>query len=446
MSELLGPLFDDADVAAVFSAQGQLAALLEVEVALARALAGAGVIPAAAVGPIAGAARAPWYDPEALAAETAGAGNVVIPLVRALTERVAAADPEAARWVHWGATSQDIQDTALVLQLGRAVPRVLASLARAAGAAADHARRHARTPMAGRTWLQQAAPITFGLKAAGWCDALDRTGARLAEAHSRAATLQLGGATGTLAALGADALAVADAMARDLGLAAPALPWHAHRDRVAALAAALGIAAGALGKIGRDLALLSQTEVAEVHEAAAGGSSTMPQKRNPVGATVAIAASIRAPGLVATALAAMGQEHERGAGGWQAEWETIPALVRLTGGAARAIAGALETLVVDPERMRANLDLTQGLDASEAASFALARVLGRQPAHRLVQAAAARAAAENRPLVDVLAVDPDVSGRWSRADLERLLDPAAHLGSAEALVARVLASRGGAGA
>jgi 3-carboxy-cis,cis-muconate cycloisomerase len=445
MSELLDPLFGDPEISAIFAPRGQLQALLDVEVALAEALAGAGAIPEGAVGPIRAAARAELYDPAEIAAGAARAGNLVIPLVRALTARVEGTDAAAARFVHWGATSQDVLDTALVLQLRAALPVLVGSIRRAADAAADHARRHAGTPMAGRTWLQQATPITFGLKAAGWCETLDRAAGRLEESLARASVLQLGGAAGTLAALGDHALPVASAMARALELTLPPAPWHAHRDRLADLASALGIATGGLGKIGRDLGLLAQTEVAEAFEAAPGGSSTMPQKRNPVGAAVALAAAIRTPGLVATMLGAMSQEHERAMGGWQAEWETLPELVRLTGGAARAVAQALETLVVDPSRMRANLGLTRGLIAAEAAGMALGATLGRARAHDLVQAASVRAAAEGRPLAEILAEAPEVRDRWSRADLDRLLDPERYLGSAEALVARVLAARGTAG-
>ncbi len=446
MSELLEPLFGDPEVTALFSARAQLQTLLDVEVALAEALAEVGTIPKRAVDPIRAAARAERYDIAAIAAGAVRAGNVIIPLVEALTAQVGQTDPEAARFVHWGATSQDILDTALVLDLRKAASLIVRSVRQAADAAAALARRHASTPMAGRTWLQHATPITFGLKAAGWCEALDRAANRLESSAADAAVLQFGGAAGTLAALGSSGLPVGAALARILGLTLPAAPWHAHRDRLAELVTALGIAAGTLGKIGRDLALLAQTEVAEAFEASPGGSSTMPQKRNPVGAAVAIAASLRAPGLVATVLGAMTQEHERGIGGWHAEWETIPDLVRLTAGSARVMAQALGTLVVDSDRMAANLRQAGGLIAAEAVAMALADTLGKHRAHQLVQNAAARAIQDQRPLAEILAEDPDVSGRWTRAELNRLLDPAQYLGSAEALVERVLATRGRANA
>jgi 3-carboxy-cis,cis-muconate cycloisomerase len=293
-------------VAAHFSGVARLQAMLHVEAVLADAEASAGVIPRAAAEAIRRAARAELYDPLAIESEARHAGNLAIPLVRHLTARVGSTDVASARYVHWGATSQDIIDTALVLQLRESVPIIIGDLARAADAAAGHARRHAQTPMAGRTWLQQATPITFGLKAAGWLDALDRVTGSLRSALDAALVLQLGGASGTLAALGDKGPAVATAMGQALTLTVAAIPWHAHRDRLATLACALGVATGTAGKIARDLGLLAQTEVAEAHEPAdaAGGSSSMPHKQNPVRAAIAIAAAVRAPGRVATMLSA----------------------------------------------------------------------------------------------------------------------------------------------
>ena len=304
--------------------------MLDVEVALVEALASEGLIPASCIAAVRDAARAELYEPEALALAAAQAGNMAIPLVEMLTAKVASADPAAARYVHWGTTSQDIIDTGLVLQIRAAVPSIQTDLQRAAAGAIALARLHADTPQVGRTWLQHATPITFGLKAAGWADALGRSRMRLAEAFDGALVLQFGGAAGTLAALGGRGIAVAEALGARLDLRVPELPWHAHRDRLVNLATALGIAAGTLGKIARDLALLAQTEVNEAHEAPADGrgrSSAMPQKRNPVAASLALAAAVRAPGLVSTMLAAMPQEHERGLGGWQAEWDTLPELI-----------------------------------------------------------------------------------------------------------------------
>jgi 3-carboxy-cis,cis-muconate cycloisomerase len=299
--------------------------------------------------------------------------------------------------------------------------------------------------MPGRTWLQQATPITFGLKAAGWADALDRTRRRVATALDDALVLQFGGAAGTLAALGSHGLAVTDALAARLGLRAPDSPWHAHRDRLAQLACALGVATGTAGKIARDLSLLAQTEIGEATERPVegrGGSSTMPQKRNPVAASVALAAALRAPGLVATMLGAMVQEHERGLGGWQAEWDTLPDLVLVSAGGARAVADALESLSVDTERMRANLDASGGTLLAESVAMALAESLGTREAHACVAAACRRAASERRPLADVLNDDPVVTRHLDRAEIARRLSPDHYLGVAHAFIVRVLSRLG----
>jgi 3-carboxy-cis,cis-muconate cycloisomerase len=420
--------------------RAHLQAMLEVEAALAEAEASLNIIPEDAARAIRAAARSDLYDIAALEAAAERAGNPAIPLVRELTGRVAATDVQASRYVHWGATSQDVIDTAMVLQLREAVPAVIADLGRAADAAAAHARRHAATIMAGRTWLQQATPITFGLKAAGWVDALDRTASSLRHALAGALMLQFGGASGTLAALGEHGPAVTAAVAARLGLGVPAIPWHAHRDRFAALACAMGVTTGTAGKIARDLALMAQTEIAEAHEpsGAGGGSSTMPQKQNPVRAGIAIAAAVRVPGLVATMLSAMPQEHERGIGGWQAEWDTLPDIVALAGDAARALAGALEDLVVEPERMRHNLDATGGLIMAEAIAMRLAPALGKMEAHDRLERAARVAAAESRAFVEVLAGDPIVSGALDPSELTRALSPEHYLGSAAAFVDAVL--------
>lgn len=426
-----------------FSPYARIQAMLDVEAALADAEASTGIIPREAATVIAAAAEAHLYDIAAIESEAERAGNLAIPLVRQLTSRVAATAPEMARYVHWGATSQDIIDTGLVLQLRASVPVILQDLARAADAAAKHAERHAKTTMAGRTWLQQATPVTFGFKAAGWCDALDRAGGRVESRLTDASVLQFGGASGTLAAFGGRGPAIAVSLGNALRLSVPTMPWHAHRDRLAALACALGVATGTAGKIGRDLALLAQTEVGEAHEPAsnAGGSSTMPHKRNPVRASAIVAAAVRVPGLVATVLSAMLQEHERGLGGWQAEWPVIPDLVIAAGEAARALADALDALVVDPARMRANVDLTGGLTQSEAVSMRLAQTVGKPEAHTIVERAAARASDEHRSFSDVLAAEPSVAQALSRSDLDQLLSPDGYLGSAEAFVANVLARR-----
>ena len=435
-------LFGDPAVDALLTDTSRVAAMLRFERALAKAEASTDVIPARAVAAIVRHADISSYDLSSLAAEAVLAGNLAIPLVRQLRERVAHLDADAARYVHWGATSQDVIDSGMVLQLRDATAIVLGSLLRASDAAGALAARHAATVMAGRTWLQHATPITFGLKAAGWMSALDRVRAHVADARERSLVLQLGGASGTLAALGRRGPDVAIAMGKELDLAMPELPWHAHRDRFAIFACALGVATGTMGKIARDISLLAQTEVAEAFEGAAdgrGGSSTMPQKRNPVGASVVLAASVRAPGLVATMLAAMPQEHERGLGGWQAEWETLPELVHLTGGAARHIGEMLAGLEVDVERMRANADMTNGVSLAESVSMALAEHIGKFDAHRTIGAASRRALAETRPLADVLAEMPEVTRYLSREDIARLLTADRYLGASEAFVRAALA-------
>ena len=437
-SDLLGPLFGDAEVSAYLSDRARVQAMLEVEAALAEVEAELGVIPRQAVAAIQAAAHAEQFDLGAIAAAAAGDGNLAIPLVRQLTHAVEAIDRDAARYVHWGTTSQDIIDTGLVLQLQRAVPPILGHLDRGMAAAAAHARRYVDTPMSGRTWLQQSTPITFGIKAAGWLDAMSRQRKALADALEQTRVLQFGGASGTLASLGEHGAAVADRLAAKLRLRSPAIPWHAYRDRPAYFACVLGVTCGTLGKIGRDVSLLAQTEVAEAAEGHGGGSSAMPHKQNPVGASVAIAAAIRAPGLVATMLAAMPQEHERGLGGWQAEWTTLPELVRLTAGTSRAIARVIEGLEIDETRMRANLESTDGLIASEAVAMALADYVGRSEAHGIVEVAARRARERGSTLIDILAADPAVSRYLTRDDLERHLSPERYVAAARTLVERVI--------
>jgi len=443
-SSLSGPLFGDAKVGEQMSDRARLQAMLDVEAALADVQADLGLIPRTAVAPIRGAAQVDRYDLNAIAAEAASDGVLTIPVVRHLTRQVETIDPDAARYVHWGATSQDIMDTALVLQLQRAMPPLFALLDRAIAAAATHARRHIDTVMAGRTWLQQSTPVTFGLKAAGWLDALARDRKALAAALDDVRVLQCGGASGTLAAFGDHGIAVAERLASRLDLMAPDLPWHTHRDRLARFGCALGVTCGTLGKIGRDISLLAQTEIGETAEGKGGGSSAMPHKQNPVGASVALAAAVRAPGLVATLLAAMPQEHERGVGGWQAEWETVPDLMLLTAGASRAVATLLEELVVNETRMRQNLMMTRGLIASEAVAMALAVHVGRSEAHRLVEEAARRARNTGGTFGDALAADPAVTRHLTRAEIDRHLAPERYIGAARALVERVVRRSAGA--
>lgn len=440
---LLSSLFGDPALDAHFDDRAHLQGLLDFEAALARAEAEAGIIPVTAAAMITAACRADFYDRPAIAAAAATAGNTAIPLVKALTARVAADDAEAARWVHWGATSQDAIDTGLVLQCRAALGQLESGWAKLEAALAALAGRHATTPEIGRTWLQHAVPISFGLKVATWLSQAMRAGDRLAAAGREAMALQFGGAAGTLAALGPEGLRVGALLAAQLNLVLPDLPWHGQRDRLGALAAALGLAIGALGKIARDVSLLSQSEIAEVAEPAGdgrGGSSTMPHKRNPVACAVALAAAERAPGLVATMLAAQTGEHERSLGPWQAEWETLPQLFHLLGGSLRQMVLAIEGLVVDPARMAVNIDVTRGLVFAEAVSMALAAKIGRALAHHVVEQASHRAVAEGRHLALILAAEPTVTAHLDTAGLHALFDPARYLGQSAAFTARVLAS------
>jgi 3-carboxy-cis,cis-muconate cycloisomerase len=417
-----------------------LQAMLDVEAALARAQARLGLLPADHAEAIARACRAEAFDLAAIGAAAAASGNPVVPLVRALTEALPGAAADA---VHHGATSQDVLDSAAMLVAHRALGPLLDDLARAAAAAAALADAHRGTVMAGRTLLQQALPVTFGLKAAGWLVGLDEAAARLEELRRARLAVQLGGAAGTLAALGGSGVEVLGVLAGELGLAEPVLPWHTLRTRVAELAGALGVAAGVAGKVARDVTLLAQTEVAEVRErgpAGRGGSSTLPHKRNPVAAVAALACAEQAPGLAATLLAAMVQEHERAAGAWHAEWRPLTDLLRTTGSAVAWLRDSLERLEIDPERMRRNLDASGGLLLAERVTAALAPGLGRLAAHRLVQQVSTETLASRRPLAEVLHDRPEVHDLLDPEEIEHLLDPSGYLGSAEAFVDRALRS------
>lgn len=443
-SHLLDSLFGSPAVGAIFSDHGRLQGMLDFEAALAEAEARVGVIPAAAASAISAKCRAELFDPTTLAEATARAGNPAIPLIMHLTALVAVDAPEAAQFVHWGATSQDAMDTGLVLQLRDALVPIDSDLTRLADALAALAAAHKLTLLPGRTWLQHALPVTFGLKAAGWLDAIERHRIRLATLQPRLLALQFGGAAGTLAAFGDHGLAVAAALAEELELTLPDIPWHTQRDRLAELATTCGMIVGTLGKIARDLSLLMQTDVGEAFEPAAegrGGSSTMPHKRNPVTSAVVMAAATRAPGLAATLLASMVQEHERGLGGWHAEWLVLPELVVLTAGALSQMADTMANLEVDADRMKANLDVTQGLIMAEAVTLALGSKLGRLAAHERVEAACRRAVSEGRHLREVLAEDAVVTAQLGTLDFDRLFDPHNYIGAAAALVERVLAAR-----
>ncbi len=441
-NQLFDAYFTAPAMRAIFCDAGRVQGMLDFEAALARAEARVGLIPAEAVAPIEAACKAELYDYPALAQAIATAGNSAIPLVKALGKRIAATDPEAERYVHLGATSQDAMDSGLVLQLRAAIGLLENDLAKLANALATQAERHIDTPLAGRTWLQQATPVTLGMKLAGVLGAVTRHRQRLAELKPRLLCLQFGGASGSLAALGDAGWAVSGALAQELQLTLPEQPWHTQRDRLVEFASLLGMIAGSLGKLGRDLSLLMQTEAGEVFEPSApgkGGSSTMPHKRNPVSAAVLIGAATRAPGLMATMLAAMPQEHERSLGLWHAEWETLPELCCLVSGALQQALVVVPGLEVDAARMRANLELTQGLVLAEAVSIALAQKIGRDAAHHLIEQCCKQAVREGAHLRAVLGASAEVSAQLSAAELDRLLDAAHYLGQARRWVERAVA-------
>jgi len=429
----------------IWSPRATLQRMLDVEAALARASAAHRVIPQTAVAAIEAACHADQLDADALARDAALGGNLAIPLVRQLTARVKAADAEASKYVHWGATSQDIIDTATVLQLRDTFDLLDRQLQSTCAALATLARTHRATPMIGRTWLQQALPITLGLKFAQWLDALLRHRERLDALRERALVLQFGGAAGTLASLRDAAPAVTRTLGEELNLAVPALPWHTQRDRIAEAAALFGMLIGTLGKMARDISLQMQTEIGELAEPAAagkGGSSTMPHKRNPVGCAAVLTAATRAPGLVATVMAGMVQEHERALGGWQAEWDALPDLARLAGGALANIESIVSGLDVNVERLAANLQVTHGLILGESVMLALGDSIGRLDAHHLVERASKTAVGAGKTLFEVLCADPVVTQHLSVGQLQHLLDPAQYVGQAHAYVDAVLALHG----
>ena len=428
------PLIVPGAILEAVSGRSWLAAMLEAERALASAGAQAGVVPADAAAAIAEACSIDGYDWERLLVEGRSTGNPAEPLVRALATRVGG---DAARWVHHGATSQDVMDTAAMLVSRRAIDLVLRDLSRVADACSTLARVHRDTPMAGRTLLQHAVPTTFGLKAAGWLVAVLDARSRLVEIREGGLAAQLGGAAGTMAALGERGVAVAALYAKALELAEATVPWHANRVRIAELGAALEIMAGVLAKVALDLQLLAQTEVGEVREGGREGrSSAMPQKRNPVGAMWTRACAALTRGHASVLTAALAAEHERAAGAWQAEWAALSGALATAGGAATALAGALEGLEVDAGRMRANLGLTGGQVASERLASILAARLGREEARALVRAASLRAAEAGRPLAEELAT---LDTGLTEAELDGALDPTTYLGSAGVLVDRALA-------
>src|SRR5690242_4922151 len=459
-----------------------LQAMLDAEAGLARALERAGLAPAGSGEAVTAAARAENFDPNELGGLAALTGTPVPGLARALARQV---PQTAVSAVHRGATSQDILDTAAMLLAKRALGVIETDLTRAARVAADLAETYRASIMIGRTLLQQAVPVTFGLVAAGWLTSLDEARAGLAAVGSQRLAVQFGGAAGTLASLGDGGQRVALLFAEEVGLALPVLPWHADRLRIIDLGAALARAAAALGKIARDVTLLAQSEVGEVSEgpgpeqrgpeqrgpeqrgpeqrgpdqrgqdqrgpdqqgAAAsprrGGSSAMPHKRNPVAAVAILGCTRQVPGLLATLTAASEQELQRAAGAWHAEWEPLTALLRLTGSAASWAAELLSGLVVDTSRMAANLAATKGMPLAEHVASLLADVLGGAQAHDLVAEAGARAVSAGLPLRDVLLSVPKLEDRLLAAgvtaeQIDAALEPSGYLGSADAFITAAL--------
>jgi len=438
---ILGTLYGSDAMRAVFDERAYFQRMLDVEAALAQVQARLGIIPAEAAKVIGEAAARDDLRTEVLAASARNVGYPVVGLVSELSRGAG----DAGGWTHWGATTQDIMDTATVLQVREGLGLIEAEMRAVLRALMDRARAHRGTVMAGRTHLQQALPTTFGLKCATWGLPFIGYLRRLPELRQRVELVEFGGAAGTLASLGDQGIAVMEGLAAELGLRAPIAPWHVCREGLAETVAYLGLICGSLAKFATDIILLAQTEVGEVAERyvpGRGSSSTMPQKRNPIASEYILAATRTVQALVPVMLGAMAQDHERATGPWQGEALALPQAFVLTHGAllhARAIA---DGMVVDAERMRRNLDLTHGLIVAEAVMMGLAPHLGRGEAHHVVKHACDVALTERLSLTDALARDPAVSSRLDRAAIERMTDPASYLGSAQAFVDRVLAAAG----
>lgn len=434
-------LFSTPEMTLVFSPQAHLHALMRFESALTGALEANGLAPQGSGEVVDTLLDCAFIHPHELEREARDAGNIVIPFVRRLTAAVKERSEPASRAIHLGATSQDALDTALVLQMRDALRLLNDELARLDSALANQVRKHADTILSGRTWLQPGPPTTLGLKLAGTLAALRRDRQRIHAAAQRALVLQFGGAVGTLAALGNAGGSVSTQLARILDLPLPELPWHTQRDRLVEIVQLLAILTGTLAKFARDIALLMQAEVGEASENSnhdRGGSSTMPQKHNPVACAAIVAIHARMPGLAATMLYAMPQEHERGLGLWQAEWETVPQAFQLAAAALSYAVELAEGLQVNQQRMHANFDKLLGTTMSEAVNAALAMKIGRASAHALLRAASDRASRENRHLAEVLKASPEILAHLSHQEIERLMDPRAYLGSARAFIAAVL--------
>lgn len=443
MEALFESLFYKTEVNELFSAEAYLESMLRFEAALAQAQAKFGIIPEEAALQIANFCQIDVLDIPALIQEIGLAGNPNIPLVKQLSTALKTTHPEAAKYVHLGATSQDVVDTALVLQVKAALILMQEDLRFLLQQLRQLVETHRNSIMAGRSFLQQARPITFGYKVAAWLDGLGRSAVRLEQMIAHNLPLQFGGAVGTLAGFGHSALPLAQALAQQLDLPLPSIPWHTQRDRLVEIASTLGILTGNLGKIAKDISLLMQTEVAEVFEPAGagrGGSSTMPHKRNPVGCVAILAAAQRSPALVATLLQSMPQDHERATGLWHSEWLPFVELCKISAGALQQTLIIANGLEVDTARMRANLELTNGLVYAENLSLALADKIGKAAAHEHVEALCKRVAQEQSHLKILALSDALVLQHLSPAVIEPLFDPANALGECNSLIDAVLAT------
>ena len=439
-SEVLGNLFTTAEMRAVFDDRARFQRMLDVEAALAQVQARLGLIPPEAAAEITAKARLDALDLRGLGDGTELTGYPIVPLVKALTR---ACEGEAGRYVHWGATTQDIIDTGVVLQVRDGLAILHRDLDACVTALREIAARHRDTPMAGRTHLQHALPITMGFKAATWLMPLRRHQDRLARLERDVPLVQFAGAAGTLASLGADGIRVLEGLAAELNLKVPEIAWHTGRDQLAEVVSFLGLLTGSLAKIALDVTLLMQSEVDEVREPyrpGRGSSSTMPQKRNPIGSEFVLAAAAGVRQLVPGMLGAMVQDHERATGPWHTEWLMLPQAFALSAGALHHSRLILQGLEVDEGAMRRNLDLTGGMISAEAVMMALAPELGRSEAHHLVADACRRALDEDRHLAAVLKDVPEVVRTLGEDGIDRLLAPENYTGLAGVFVDRVLAA------
>ncbi|HEX3970500.1 MAG TPA: 3-carboxy-cis,cis-muconate cycloisomerase [Stellaceae bacterium] len=438
-SAIFRDIFSTEAMRRVFSDENRVQKYLDIEAALAKVQARLGIIPKDAAEEIVRHCQAGEYDFALLKKQTERIGYPVLPVVQQLVKKCANGVGE---WCHWGATTQDITDTATVLQIREALDLVEAELKAISKALAGLAKKYRDTPMAGRSNLQQAVPITFGFKAATLLSGFDRHLERLKELRPRVLVGEFGGAAGTLASLGKDGLKVQEGLMKELGLGQPAIAWHTMRDAIAETGCFLGLVTGTLGKIATDVKLMMQTEVEEVYEPFAegrGSSSTMPQKRNPISCNYIVACTSMVRQNVAALLDAMVEDHERSTGPWEIEWISVPEIFCLAAGALNQARFLMEGLEVDPARMRANLDLTRGLIVSEAVMMGLGPSLGRQRAHDLVYDICRKSITAKESFLDLLAADPDIAQHMKRDELAKLVDPANYLGVAGEMIDRVLA-------